>query len=75
MVMKYKKKHFTFQGPPKFAQIVIFGLKINHLADLLLTAHKIFQYNNSLENARTQVATLRWHLLEVKHWLLFPSGK
>jgi hypothetical protein len=26
---------FTFQGPPKFTQIGIFGLKRNHLATLL----------------------------------------
>jgi hypothetical protein len=26
--------HFTFLGPPKFTQIGIFGLKINHLATL-----------------------------------------
>jgi hypothetical protein len=42
MAMKYSKlsynlkktKHFPFQGPPKFTQIRIFGLKINHLATL-----------------------------------------
>jgi hypothetical protein len=27
-------KHFPFQGPPKFTQIGIFGLKINPLATL-----------------------------------------
>jgi hypothetical protein len=27
-------QHFPFQGPPKFTQIVIFGLQINHLATL-----------------------------------------
>jgi hypothetical protein len=27
-------QHFPVQGPPKFAQIGIFGLKINHLATL-----------------------------------------
>jgi hypothetical protein len=27
-------QHFPFQGPPKFTQIWIFGLKINHLATL-----------------------------------------
>jgi hypothetical protein len=34
MVIHYT--HFPFQGPPKFTQIAIFGLKINHLATLLL---------------------------------------
>jgi hypothetical protein len=34
MVIK-KYQHFPFQGPPKFTQIAIFGLKINHLATLL----------------------------------------
>jgi hypothetical protein len=28
-------QYFPFQGPPKFTQIRIFGLKINHLATLL----------------------------------------
>jgi hypothetical protein len=28
-------QHFTFQGPPKFTQIGIFGLKRNHLATLV----------------------------------------
>jgi hypothetical protein len=28
-----------FQGPPKFTQIYIFGLKTNHLATLTLTVH------------------------------------
>jgi hypothetical protein len=28
-------QHFPFQGPPKFTQIGIFGLKTNHLATLL----------------------------------------
>jgi hypothetical protein len=27
-------QHYPFQGPPKFTQIGIFGLKINHLATL-----------------------------------------
>jgi hypothetical protein len=27
-------QHFPFQGPPKFTQTGIFGLKINHLATL-----------------------------------------
>jgi hypothetical protein len=30
-------QHFPVQGPPKFAQIWIFGLKRNHLATLLLS--------------------------------------
>jgi hypothetical protein len=29
-------QHFTFQGPPKYTQIAIFGLKRNHLATLNL---------------------------------------
>jgi hypothetical protein len=28
-------QHFPFQGPPKFIQIGIFGLKINHLATVI----------------------------------------
>jgi hypothetical protein len=28
------RKHFPFQGPPKFTQIWIFGLNTNHLATL-----------------------------------------
>jgi hypothetical protein len=28
-------QHFPFQGPPKFTNIGIFGLKINHLATLV----------------------------------------
>jgi hypothetical protein len=28
-----KYQHFHYQGPPKFTQIRIFGLKINHLAN------------------------------------------
>jgi hypothetical protein len=28
-------EHFPFQGPPKFTQIGILGMKINHLATLL----------------------------------------
>jgi hypothetical protein len=31
----YIWQHFPFQGPPNFTQIVIFGLKINHLATLV----------------------------------------
>jgi hypothetical protein len=34
--MVIKKKQFPFQGPPNFNQIGIFGLKINHLATLVL---------------------------------------
>jgi hypothetical protein len=39
MIIKYPKsskiyKHFPIQGPPKFTQIGIFGLKTNHLATL-----------------------------------------
>jgi hypothetical protein len=30
-------QHFPFEGPPKFTQIWIFGLKINHLATLVQT--------------------------------------
>jgi hypothetical protein len=30
-------QHFPFQGPPKFAQIWIFGLKKKHLATLHVT--------------------------------------
>jgi hypothetical protein len=33
-------QHFPFQGPPKFTQIGIFGLKINHLATLAETEAK-----------------------------------
>jgi hypothetical protein len=29
---------FPFQGPPEFAQSGIFGMKINHLATLILTS-------------------------------------
>jgi hypothetical protein len=29
-------QHFPFQGPPKFTKIGIFGLKINHLATLVI---------------------------------------
>jgi hypothetical protein len=36
MTIKYTK-NFPFQGPPKYTQIGIFGLKINHLATLLTT--------------------------------------
>jgi hypothetical protein len=28
-------QHFAFQGPPKYSQIGIFGMKINHLATLM----------------------------------------
>jgi hypothetical protein len=31
-------QHLPLHKPPKFTQIVIFGLKINHLATLLETA-------------------------------------
>jgi hypothetical protein len=34
MVIKYTNK---FQGPPKFTQVGIFGLKTNHLATLVQT--------------------------------------
>jgi hypothetical protein len=34
MAIKYAK-HFAPQGPPKFTQSGIIGLKINHLATLL----------------------------------------
>jgi hypothetical protein len=30
-------QHFRIYGPPKFTQIGIFGLKINHLASLVIT--------------------------------------
>jgi hypothetical protein len=33
MAMKCSK-HFPFQDPPKYTQIGIFGLKVNHLAIL-----------------------------------------
>jgi hypothetical protein len=41
-------QNFPFQGPPKYTQIGIFGLKINHLATLcqltktLMTLAKAF---------------------------------
>jgi hypothetical protein len=31
-------QHFPFQGPPKFTQVGILGLKIYHLATLLLVS-------------------------------------
>jgi hypothetical protein len=34
-----KYQHFPFLGPTKFIQIAIFGLKIHHLATLLILAH------------------------------------
>jgi hypothetical protein len=37
MVIKYIYQHFLFQGPPKFTQIWILGMKINHLATLQRT--------------------------------------
>jgi hypothetical protein len=37
MVIKYNIIIHTFQSPPKFTNIWIFGLKINHLATLLCT--------------------------------------
>jgi hypothetical protein len=43
-------QHFLFQGPPKFTQIGIFGLKINHLATLLepkIVFSPIFSDNNN----------------------------
>jgi hypothetical protein len=30
-------QHFPLQDPPKFTQILMFGLKTNHLATLLVT--------------------------------------
>jgi hypothetical protein len=35
MALKYTYKHLPSQDRPKFTQIVIFGLKINHLATQL----------------------------------------
>jgi hypothetical protein len=32
-----KYQHFPYQGPPKYTQIGICGLKINHLATLVST--------------------------------------
>jgi hypothetical protein len=32
MVITYIHQHFPFEGPPKFTQMAIFGLKINLLA-------------------------------------------
>jgi hypothetical protein len=34
MAIKYRYQHLPSQDPPKFTQIVIFGLKTNHLATL-----------------------------------------
>jgi hypothetical protein len=51
MVIKYPKhpsnipnghkiyKHFPIEGPPKFSQSGIFGLKTNHLATLVAHIH------------------------------------
>jgi hypothetical protein len=36
MVIKHTYQHFPFHGPPKYTQIGIFGMKINHLAILVL---------------------------------------
>jgi hypothetical protein len=36
MVIEYAK-HLPFEGPPKYTQIGVFGIKINHLATLVLT--------------------------------------
>jgi hypothetical protein len=35
--------HFPFQGPPKFTQMWILGLKIYHLATLFSTTKKILK--------------------------------
>jgi hypothetical protein len=37
MSVNYRYQHFPFQGPPKYARIGTFGLKINNLATLLWT--------------------------------------
>jgi hypothetical protein len=37
MAIEYNQRHIPFEGPPKFTQIGIFGLKINHVATLIVT--------------------------------------
>jgi hypothetical protein len=40
MAIKYRYQHFPFQGPPKYTQFGIFGLKLNHLATLVPSQFK-----------------------------------
>jgi hypothetical protein len=41
MAIKYTYQHLPLPDPPKFTQIGIFGLKINHLATLERTVNII----------------------------------
>jgi hypothetical protein len=45
---------FTFQGPPKFSQIVILGLKIYHLATLSVGLLLIAATVNLLHSKKTR---------------------
>jgi hypothetical protein len=45
-------QHFPFQGPPKFTQIAIFGLKTNHLATLVNKPGRAGSYFNSVGDVR-----------------------
>jgi hypothetical protein len=50
-----KYRHLPLQGPPKFTQIWIFGLKTNHLATLLECPHTqktIFLSRQKIERKR-----------------------
>jgi hypothetical protein len=40
MAIKYIDIRYPVQRPPKFTQIGIFGLKINHLATLIFFRHE-----------------------------------
>jgi hypothetical protein len=63
-------QHFPFQGPPKFTQMGIFGLK-NHLASLATSCStaakpffkstfKIFSKYKNIYHSRTEGARLRF---------------
>jgi hypothetical protein len=41
--------HFPIYGPPKFTQIGIFGLKINHLATLFPSSFLTFKLKKNFE--------------------------
>jgi hypothetical protein len=56
-------QHFTIQGPPKYTQIGIFGLKRNHLATLLQT--------DRFGLPRFPLAMICWQINLLIHFVIF----
>jgi hypothetical protein len=65
---------FTFQGPPKFTHIGIFGLKVYHLATLLYkTKYQSYNVGMRPSGIRSHAFALLQHDLLIQGDITTPS--